>query len=255
LLRVKWANKRIKKVDVLAHNYVNGGRAFRIEIAHDQAVGKKRAIIKFLEDIPDDLIAETHAALGFLRASLDAVAWAVANRFGAPKYPKNVSFPVAVSQKAFEVGMQGKIRQIGDDWVAFVAMLKPYKGGNDLLYDLHDFNNADKHRTLTRVGQNSDVASFSAPIIGETSFNVAMFGFALGDGDMLVTVGEFDPDPIVKLQLGISFCEVGPEAIRGNPVVSTLKAFTGLCEGIIDATRSLFQYADNRPVRVPKWIT
>ncbi len=239
-LKIKWADKRIKKIDVLAHNYIHNG-CFRVDIEHDAEAGKKHAKLRLVGDIPDDLIDETHAALGFLRGSLDSIAWAVANRSGPPKHPKTVAFPVGESQQAFEsAGTQGKIEQVGADWAAFVATLKPYRGGNDLLYDLHTFNNADKHQTLTRIGQNSDLSSFRAQWQGEVSFNVAMFGFALDDGDILVTVNESDPDPMLKLKMGIAFCEVGPDKIRGKLVVATLKQFSSLCAGIVKAARSLF---------------
>ncbi len=239
-LKIKWADKRIKKIDVLAHNYVQAG-PFQIVIERERDAGEKRAKIRFVTDIPDDLLDETNAALGNLRSSLDSVAWAVANRLGDPRFPKNVSFPIGESQEAFEsTGMQGKIKQVGADWAAFVNALKPYRGGNDVLYDLHTFNNADKHRTLTRIGQASaEGMAFTASFVSKMSFNAAMFGFALEDGDTLVTVSESDPDPDVKLPIAVAFCELGPDKVRGKPVVATLKNFSDTCKLIVAEARKV----------------
>ena len=243
LQKIKWADKRIKKVGVLAHNYLREG-AFEIIIQCDTEAGKKHAQLRFLADIPDDLIDETHAALGNYRGSLDSVAWAVANRLGPPKVPTNVSFPVGESQEAFEsTGTQGKIEQVGADWATFVKTLKPYRGGNDLLYDLHAFNNADKHRVLMRIGLQSNLASFSASAtLGkQISFNMSMFGFALEDGANLVTVSELDPDPNIQLAVGIGFCETGPDKPRGKPLIPMLHQFSHLCKNIVEgARRALF---------------
>jgi hypothetical protein len=36
--------------------------------------------------------------------------------------------------------------------VAAIDALKPYKGGNDVLWQLHELNNVDKHRLILTVG-------------------------------------------------------------------------------------------------------
>jgi hypothetical protein len=163
--------------------------------------------------------------------------------FDCPRraYPKNVNFPVAESREAFEsTGMQGKIKQIGADWAAFVATLKPYPGGNDLLFLLHSYCNADKRRVLTRVGQVSNSTSFSGAFQNQISFNFGTFGFGLEDGDTLVTVAESDVAPKVELSVAVAFCEVGPDKVRGKPVVATLKQFSDLCTALVNAARPLF---------------
>src|ERR1700685_2670955 len=93
-LKVKRADKHVKKVDVLAHNYVQA-RPFEVRIEHDTATAQKLARLHFLREIPDELAEEAHIAIHGFRSALDSVAWSVANRGGVPVNPKTVTFPIA----------------------------------------------------------------------------------------------------------------------------------------------------------------
>jgi hypothetical protein len=46
----------------MANNYVQAG-PYEIVVEHDLGAGKKHAKLRFISDIPDDLLGETHAAI------------------------------------------------------------------------------------------------------------------------------------------------------------------------------------------------
>jgi hypothetical protein len=238
-LKIKRADKHVKKADVLAHNYIQT-RPFELFLEHDANAAQKLARLRFVRDIPDALAEEAHIAIHGFRSALDSLAWAVANRGGAPASPKAVTFPIAETEVLFKsASFQGPINKLGSDWATFVAAQKPYPGGNNDLVTLHKFDIADKHRYLTRIGQMSMPSLLGASFSHSMSFNVAALGFALEEGMMLVTVGENDPDPHVQLTLQVGFCEI--EGTIGKPLTPTLKSFSQMCTTIVnDAARALF---------------
>jgi hypothetical protein len=102
------------------------------------------------EPLPLSFIVETGAYIHSIRSALDILATSLAYRYQMPN-PEDVYFPVAVSEKVF---MSGGYK--GVDFVqglpsterAIIECLKPYQGGNELLWALHRLDITRKHKRL-----------------------------------------------------------------------------------------------------------
>ncbi|MFZ0694949.1 MAG: hypothetical protein WAN51_12530, partial [Alphaproteobacteria bacterium] len=116
--------------------------------------GKKILRLRNVKAIPAIINAEAGVIIHSIRSSLDILAVALAERNGATD-PKDVYFPVSASHAAFlDTGRGGgmkKIKRLSVADCAVIENLKPYKGGNNYLFALHDVDVTRKHRRLVSV--------------------------------------------------------------------------------------------------------
>jgi hypothetical protein len=85
-----------------------------------------------------------------LRSALDHLAYALVTKAIAPTLPnKYLTFPIMDTAKQYMAPEgRGKIECAGDDAMKIIDSFKPYKGGNDLIWQLSRLNIGDKHRLL-----------------------------------------------------------------------------------------------------------
>lgn len=88
-----------------------------------------------------------------LRSALDHLANQLVD-VGSPEVEpsRTVGFPICASAKKYESAKVKKLEGMRPEAVRKIDALKPYKGGNDTLWKLHNFNNIDKHKTLFTIG-------------------------------------------------------------------------------------------------------
>lgn len=102
------------------------------------------------ELFPLAFMVEAGAYLNAIRSSLDILACALATRYGIPK-PDDAYFPVARSEEMFvSGGYKGVdfVKRLPDGERAKIEALRPYQGGNDLLWTLHRLDITRKHKRL-----------------------------------------------------------------------------------------------------------
>jgi hypothetical protein len=91
-----------------------------------------------------------------LRSALDHLAYQLAE-VGTPGATPSewVAFPIVRDAKDYESAKARKVQGMTPEAIKAIDALKPYKGGNDELWRLHELSNIDKHRfafTLFRDG-------------------------------------------------------------------------------------------------------
>jgi hypothetical protein len=103
--------------------------------------------------IAGDVIHNIRAALDHLARQLVFVGMEC-----APVIPlserelRQIEFPIAENPEKYESGKAAKTRRMLPEAIQAIDHLKPYKGGNDALWRVHELDNIDKHRTLFTVG-------------------------------------------------------------------------------------------------------
>jgi hypothetical protein len=132
--------------------------------------------------------------------------------------------------------------------VLLLYKLKPYKGGNDLLWMLNEASAVDKHRLLIPAigwlaylvtetsGQGSDFVVQLARSRAEFSF-VGILN-PITDGAHLTSLPlDLPPGVQMKLKpvLEITFGEC--EAVKGKSLTGTLRQFVGEVEGVVETFR------------------
>ncbi len=111
-------------------------------------------LVAFTEEpLPLALSVEAGIYIHVLRSSLDILATALAYRYSVPN-PEDVYFPVAVSENVFASGgYKGVefVKGLPAAQRALIEELKPYKGGNSVLWALHRLDILRKHKRLIEI--------------------------------------------------------------------------------------------------------
>jgi hypothetical protein len=61
---------------------------------------------------------------------------------------RGIEFPIAETPEKYEADKARKTKRMLPEAIEAIDALKPYKGGNDALWRIHELDNIDKHRTL-----------------------------------------------------------------------------------------------------------
>jgi hypothetical protein len=177
--------------------------------------------------IPLVLSAHLSAIIAAQRDCLDLLAYALAVKNGAV-VPRDVYFPVCDSEARFkEAATQRKIRRLDSTDRAIIENIKPYKGGNDLLFALNSLNNESKHRQLVLLAGNQ--GSFGHRN-GHVGVMMAVGAKTLEKPTILAIVSP-DSNAEFKVAAQITFGDVGP--VARHDVVTTLQNFMRAVESII----------------------
>lgn len=199
------------------------------EVPNDVVVAVEKELF------PLSFMVEAGAYLNAIRSSLDILAYALAIRYGITK-PDDSYFPVAASEKVFlSGGYKGAefVKGLPQTERTKIESLKPYQGGNDLLWSLHRLDITRKHKRLIE------------PAIRPQTIVVSGWGRDLGQAFTPVGayVGVHDKTVIgllskswrnkaeIKCTPYIAFNE--PSLWGHQPVITVLREFASLAGSII----------------------
>ena len=194
-------------------------------------VGQRHFKLGINRPLPPTLNAGVGAVTNSIRTSLDLLASSLAARNGkSPSADRH--FPIYSSVHDFIDPLNAKQRK---DWLSerercLIEKLKPYDGGNDLLFALHRLDVMRKHERLIAV----HLVPTSAHIAPESSLRDVHFptpwpGFK--DGAVIAWTPIDAPDSDVDIAADIAFNEAC--FLTNKPVMTTLRQFAGLAESII----------------------
>jgi hypothetical protein len=83
-----------------------------------------------------------------LRSALDHLANQLVWVGSGEKPGFRVEFPIAKDAITYEKEKARKVDGMCPEVIKVIDALKPYKGGNDMFWRIHELDNIDKHRTL-----------------------------------------------------------------------------------------------------------
>jgi hypothetical protein len=106
---------------------------------------------KFTEPLPEFLFNIAADAANNLRFALDQAIYALS--FG--KGGRFAYFPFASDAVNFENGVKGKCKHLHPEIANLVRGFKAYKGGNNLLWTLHELCNTNKHALIRPIVLNN----------------------------------------------------------------------------------------------------
>jgi hypothetical protein len=183
-----------------------------------------------------------------LRSALDHLAYELFMTETKGRYVgKHIYFPIEKEAKTYKKTSDRKTKGISNKAKRLIDSVKPYQGGNDTLWQIHELNIIDKHRLLVTVG--SSYVSFdvgahmhsmmkrSFPDQELPQFSVflkpadKLFPLKAGD-ELFGTEPDAEEDPNMKLQFNIVLNE--PGIIEGSPIVETLQTMTNEVDRLKD---------------------
>jgi len=122
-----------------------------------------KPVVRGIPIVAGEVLQQTRSALDHLAWHLVDIGCAKQGIVLSRTEQKQIGFPIIDTDAPaqYEASRKAKVKGMTQAAINVIDKIKPYKGGNDLLWKLNQLNNIDKHRLLIAVG--SAVGSFSAP--------------------------------------------------------------------------------------------
>ena len=208
------------------------------------------------EPVPVHIALIAGDAIQNLMSALDHLAYqlVLADTNDNPPNPNWIYFPIADDAAKYEAKKGGKIEGARKETLDAIDAIKPYKGGNDLLWSLYRLNNIEKHRLLLTVGSRAAgvnlgqimsshlkgvfptdaVAAFESMNV---FLNPADKGFPLKAGfELFIDAPDAELNPNLQFRFDVALSE--PGIIEAQSLLETLHKMTNLVEGIVAALAS-----------------
>lgn len=126
-------------------------RPYEITVQDNAASGQREWIVTRAAPLPTDISIVAGDAIHNLRSALDHLIWQLVVANGGEPDQIRTEFPVWRSESHFKSSRPGNAKGISKEALDVLYELKPYKGGNDNLWQLHKLDIVDKHRLLLAV--------------------------------------------------------------------------------------------------------
>jgi hypothetical protein len=198
--------------------------------------------------VPDIIRLIAGDAAHNLRSALDYLACALVEANGGT-ISRSTAFPICESLQKYQAEASGKIKGMRKEACEAIERTKPYCGGNNTLWGIHELDRIDKHRLLVTVASvlnkfgyeiglrelQNVVLGFDEPIDLPRStvwFNPPDRKFGAKKGDVIFSMfGNYEADKNVKFTFDVALGE--PEVLKGKSLLETLKAAVDTVEDLL----------------------
>lgn len=158
MIRVKTerAKQHIFEVEKAASRIIGRGISLVMD-SKGKVVGPKPS-----RTVPIEVVAGAGDAIHNLRCALDHLAWQLA-RWDSNSPGSAVAFPIAKSFEEYQSIKARKIEGMSPEAKKAIDDLRPYKGGNELLWTIHRLDIIDKHHQMLVFGYKNVFSGMSLP--------------------------------------------------------------------------------------------
>jgi hypothetical protein len=151
-LKIGRADRHIGELETVLRAFIDSN-PYLMGTKRDPETGRLIYYVVKAEPIPVELALIAGDVLQNLRSALDYLVCALVRANGQSDkisaFPISDEEPVSKEQKA---RFDAKIEGMRDEAKKIIRQIKPYKGGDDILWSLHALANRDRHRLLFTVG-------------------------------------------------------------------------------------------------------
>jgi hypothetical protein len=216
------ANKHIDDLAIACKTFT-ASTPFVLDRETDPSTGYYHFKLTKIQPPPREIALITGDAIHNLRSALDHLAYQLVLANGSTPL-RQTCFPIFDDIAKYQSMDANKVRGMSQGALDAIDAARPFKGGNEALYTLHDLDIADKHHalltTLVAVGEasievNATLRNFKAP-----PFALPHFQTPLNDGDVFF-VCEPGVENQTRIDFDVALCE--PEIIKGRPIVRALR--------------------------------
>lgn len=191
-------------------------------------------ILRQTKEIPEEILTLVGDAVHNIRSALDHLVCALA-RLNGTNNVNDIHFPFNKIANEFPARHAKETKKLRSRDADLIAALKPYPGGNDLLYAVHEVDISDKHRALVAMGCLIPMIDWTFRVQPPTHkiYSMPMNPMqALNNGEPLLIFEagskvEYD----FKIGGDIAFAE--PHSIKGKSALATLNEMRQLVENIV----------------------
>ena len=107
--------------------------------------------VKLTQPLPDSLAVLSQEVAVVLRAALDQAVFAASKAAGSRRL-MDTCFPIAEGAGQLDKVMEEKCKGVPPEIAAIIREIKPFKGGNDLIWGLAAIAGADEYTLVVPVG-------------------------------------------------------------------------------------------------------
>jgi hypothetical protein len=228
---VDWAETRIPVFGAQLDSWCFENREITVEEA-PPPVTHNGIVVGPKAPLPLWFNVEAGVYIHLMRTALDLMATALAYRHSVA-LPEKAYFPIAPSEDLWRTAKGSKfIKALPPRACQIIEDLKPYKGGNDLLWALHELDNVRKHRRMLSVRVDPESFTIEGPQrLGDIVKPLAWVIRADNKTEVL-RLAKTAKNCKVDATLHITIEETG--VLDRKPVVTALREFLGLTRSILD---------------------
>jgi len=184
--------------------------------------------------IPFDAIPASGDIVHNLRSALDHLAYQlvlVGTNDAGPTHPRRIQFPIAEDFVTYEARKAGQVEGMRDDAKLAIDAAKPYKGGNEDLWRIHELNNIDKHRSLFTVAHDHLFLADWLPGGGPYWYKAKEPNFA----------GVFDNDAEKDIQAEVDKAVSKTEVVQSSALLPTLHHLVYFVDGFVRSFKPILE--------------
>lgn len=228
---------------------------YKVSVKRDKVSRRPVYFVSEALEVPEKIPLIIGEVIQNLRSALDNTAYWLFSKTSNGDGGK-IYFPISEDIKKYEEEKGKRTEGISQEARDLIDSFLPYKGGNDVLWQIHKLNNIDKHRLLVTVGASFGGLNLGAvmtqymkktfpdqvgnfPGLPPMFLNPADKLFPLKVGDQLFIAGP-DAEEIPNMQFRIDVLLSEPGIIEGYPIQSTLEGMIEETEKIISAFEAKF---------------
>src|SRR6266536_2591309 len=159
-------------------------------------------------------------------------------------FKDDVYFPISSGANEFKADLARKVKGASQDALDAIRLVKPYKGGNNLIWRLAKLNNIDKHRMLLaamiqHLGHQPSreqreriarLSGFNPKMVAGMYFACDVKG-PLKVGDIVLSATIPKQNQNVEFRFEISFNE--PQILESEPIIGTLHQMADFVEHLV----------------------
>jgi hypothetical protein len=142
LAKLDWAKQHLKKFNA-ATRVFHDTHPFTTFIKENPETGELVYYVGEIPEIPAHISLIAGDVLHSLRSALDYLACGM-----VPTVTANTKFPIGHSAQHYKSSLGRLVPGLSQKALEVLEEIKPYQGGNLLLWTLHRLDNIDKHRLL-----------------------------------------------------------------------------------------------------------
>jgi hypothetical protein len=182
-------------------------KPYKVGVRRDETTRRPIYFLESVEPVPDKIALVCGDALQNLMGALDHLAYQLVckDTNDTPPNPRWIYFPIADDEAKYNANKHGKMAGAAPGTISAIDALRPYRGGDDLLWSLYRLNNIEKHRLLLTVGSQAA-------------------GIHLGQLLSMHLSPEFAPEATAMLQ---SMTQFLMPADRGFPLTAGFELYIG----------------------------
>lgn len=220
--KINRANEHINDLATACKTFIDS-TPFVLDRVTDPSTGYYHFKLTNIQPPPPEISLITGDAIHNLRSALDHLACELVLANGQTPL-RQTCFPIFDTATKYQNMDTKKVRGMSRGALRAIDAAKPYKGGNEALYTLHELDIADKHHalltTIVAVGEAAievriTLQNFKAPPFALPNFQTPLNG---GDVFFICEPGVEDQ---TRIDFDVALCE--PKIIKGRPIVRALR--------------------------------